>query len=77
MTNVDILVYLAIFFTVVVGSLAAGVLYRAFKILGYAERIMSYVDHVRGMLLHWETLPLRFLDHVLDAVMGGGKKKKR
>lgn len=47
MTNVDILVYLGIFFTCVVGTLLSIALWRALKILGYVERILSYADHVR------------------------------
>jgi hypothetical protein len=76
-TNVDLLVYLGILFTTVVGVLLTAVLWRAFHILGYAERILSYADHVRGILENWENLPLRFLDRVLDAAFGGGKKRKK
>lgn len=74
--NLDILIYVSIFFVIIVGTLLAMVLWRAFTILSYAERVMGYVDHVRGLLAHWETLPLRALDRILDVAFSGGKKRK-
>lgn len=76
LTNVDILVYLGIFFTLVVGTLLSIVLWRVLNILGYAQRILAYADHVRETLSHWETLPFKFLDRILDVAFSTGKKKK-
>lgn len=76
LSNVDILVYLGIFFTLVVGTLLSIVLWRLLGILGYVRRILAYADHVRGVLAHWETLPFKMLDHVFDLVTGSGKKHK-
>lgn len=77
LTNVDVLVYLGIFFTAVVGTLLSVVLWRVLKILGYAQRILAYADHVRDTLSHWETLPFKLLDRVFDLAMGSGTKKKK
>jgi hypothetical protein len=76
-SNVDVLVYLGIFFTLVVGTLLSIVLWRVLKILGYAQAILAYVDHVRQTLSHWETIPFKFLDHIFDLAIGSGKKKKK
>jgi hypothetical protein len=76
-SNVDILVYLGIFFTLVVGTLLSVVLWRVLKILGYAQRILAYADHVRATLANWETLPFKLLDHVFELVLGSGTKKKK
>ena len=75
-SNVDILVYLGIFFLLVVGTLLSIALWRVLNILRYAERILSYADHVRDILFHWESIPLKFLDRVLDMAFGDNKKKK-
>ena len=75
--NVDLLVYLGILFTTVVGTLLTVVLWRVLKILGYAQRILAYADHVRDTLTHWETLPFKLLDRVFDLAMGSGTKKKK
>ena len=77
LTNVDVLVYLGIFFTTVVGTLLSVALWRVLKILGYAQRILAYADHVRDTLSHWETLPFKLLDRVFDLALGGGSKKKK
>lgn len=77
LTNVDVLVYLGIFFTAVVGTLLSVVLWRVLKILGYAQRILAYADHVRDVLANWETLPFKLLDRVFDLAVGGGSKKKK
>ena len=76
-SNVDLLVYLGILFTTVVGTLLTVVLWRVLKILGYAQRILAYADHVRDTLTHWETLPFKLLDRVFDLAMGSGTKKKK
>ncbi|MFZ3232673.1 MAG: hypothetical protein WA194_04010 [Patescibacteria group bacterium] len=76
-SNVDLLVYLGILFTTVVGTLLTVVLWRVLKILGYAQRILAYADHVRDTLSHWETLPFKLLDRVFDLAMGSGTKKKK
>lgn len=76
-TNVDLLVYLGILFTTVVGTLLTVVLWRVLKILGYAQRILAYADHVRDTLSHWETLPFKLLDRVFELAMGSGTKKKK
>lgn len=77
LTNVDILVYAGIFFTVVVGTLLSVVLWRVLKILGYAQRILAYADHVRDVLSNWETLPFKLIERVFDLALGGGSKKKK
>ncbi len=76
-SNVDLLVYLGILFTTVVGTLLTVVLWRVLKILGYAQRILAYADHVRDTLSHWETLPFKLLDRVFDLAMNSGTKKKK
>lgn len=76
-SNVDLLVYLGILFTTVVGTLLTVVLWRVLKILGYAQRIFAYADHVRDTLSHWETLPFKLLDRVFDLAMNSGTKKKK
>lgn len=76
-SNVDLLVYLGILFTTVVGTLLTVVLWRVLKILGYAQRILAYADHVRDTLSHWETLPFKLLDRVFELAMGSGTKKKK
>lgn len=76
-SNVDVLVYLGIFFIAVVGTLLSIVLWRVLKILGYARAILAYADHVRVTLSHWETLPFKLIDRVFDLAMGDGKKKRK
>lgn len=76
-SNVDLLVYLGILFTTVVGTLLTVVLWRVLKILGYAQRILAYADHVRDTLSHWETLPFKLLDRVFDLAINSGMKKKK
>ncbi len=75
--NVDILVYVSTFFVVVVGTLLSVTLWRVLNILGYVERTLAYVDHVREILSHWEAIPMKLLDRVLESAFSSGKKGKK
>lgn len=66
MEPITILIYIAIVFSVIIGTLLSLVLFRLLRILTKADHVLDYIDHVRNLLERWEQLPFRLLQSLFE-----------
>ena len=64
MEPITLLIYVAIIFIIVVGTLLSLVLFRLLGILTKTDHVFGYIDHVRGLLESWEQIPIKLLQKI-------------
>jgi hypothetical protein len=69
MDPVTILLWIAVVFSVIIGTLLVFVLIRLLRILTALDRILTYVDHVRDLMQMWETWPIEIGKRILGFVI--------
>jgi hypothetical protein len=49
------------------------VLWRVYKMMDRIEKLFSYADHVRGLAMEFEKMPMRFVEGLVNSLVS--KKK--
>lgn len=44
------------------------ILWRTYKMLDHVESILSYADHVRGIIAQFEQVPMKVINSIMDKV---------
>ncbi len=65
MEPTTLLIYVSTIVIAVVWTFLSIALYKLIRILDKIDRISDYVDHVRGLLETWESIPVRFITKML------------
>lgn len=69
MDPVTILLWIAVVFSIIIGTLLVLILIRLLRILTALDRVISYIDHIRDLMQMWEAWPMEIGKKILGFVI--------
>jgi hypothetical protein len=73
MSSQDILFIVLAVSTIFVAVPLSMILWRVYKMLDRVEKLLGYADHIRGLAMEFEKVPMRFIDGLINSFLS--KKK--
>jgi hypothetical protein len=73
MNSQDILFIVLAVSTIFIAVPLSMILWRAYKMLDRIEKLLGYADHVRGVAMEFEKMPMRFVEGIVNSFIS--KKK--